>query len=351
MNWKTLALGLAISGMAVGCGGGGGGTTDAGPGDTGGMAPVTRTYIIGAIDTEADGPTDTVDNAYGFDIDGMNGGPATSCTGEPDFTSPISSAMGVDNQLAGLATTLDGVLGGDGVNGAVRDQILAGKVLLILEVSDINSFTNDSSVMVRAVLGSVASATCAAHADQAACDGDATCAWVTATGSAGSCAGIPEVGTACTAHADQASCESDQTNACNWGIMTMACSGITAGETFDTLMDLGAAVPGTITNGELSATTPTLPLMFTASGNTVTLTLHTVQFGGRISDTTIINGQFGARISVAELMATAAALGFGSVDITGFVHPDLDEDAADPTTCASISAGMRYAGLAATLNP
>lgn len=348
MNWKTLALGFAMTGLAVGCGGGGGdsdaggGGTDAGPGET-------RTYIIGAIDTEADGPSDTPDNAYGFDLDMMNGGPATSCTGEPDFTSSITGTTGVDNQLAGLATTLDGVLGGDGTNGAVRDQILAGKVLLILQVSDINSYTNDDSVMVHAILGQVVSATCTAHADQTSCEADTTCAWVTGTAGS-SCAGIPAVGTACDAHTDQASCESDQTNACNWGIVSMACQGITAGQTFTTLMDLGSPVSGSITGGELSATTPVLPLMFTASGNTVTLTLHSVQFGGRITADTIVNGQFGARISVQELMDTAASLGFGTVDITGFVHPDLDEDPADPSTCMSISAGMRYAALAATLN-
>lgn len=348
MNWKTLALGFAMTGLAVGCGStpsgsdGGNTGTDAGPGET-------RTYIIGAIDTEADGPSDTPDNAYGFDLDGIGMGPTTSCTGEPDFTSPITMAPQVDNQLAGLATVLDGVLGGDGTNGAVRDQILAGKVLLILQVSDINSYSNDDSVMVHAILGQVVSATCSAHADQTSCEADTTCAWVTGTAGS-SCAGIPAVGTACDAHADQVSCEQDQTNACNWGLMSMACQGITAGQTFTTLMDLGTPVAGTITNGELSATTPVLPLMFSASGNTVTLTLHSVQFGGRISADTIVNGQFGARISVQELMDTAASLGFGSVDITGFVHPDLDEDPTDPTTCMSISAGMRYAALSATLN-
>lgn len=351
MNWKTLVVGSAITGVAmVGCGTSGGGS-DSGVTPMGdGGAPQTRAYVIGVIDTEAD----DISQAYGFNLDGMDGGPAGSCFDQMDFTSPVTGTTGVDNQLAGLAPTLDGLLGGDGVNGAIRDQIEAGKVLLILEVSDINSFTNDSSIMVHAVLGEVApqGAACMAHTDMASCAGDTgnMCSWTAAAmGTGGTCSTsvAPMPSAACTAHADQTSCEADGMNACNWSAMASACSGIAAGQTFHMLQSLGS-VSGSITNGQISATVDSLPLSFAAMGRTITLTLHNVQFGGRITATNITNGEFGAKISIAELMQTVADLGF-SIDITSFVMPDISLTGTG-TTCDAISAGMAYSGIAATLN-
>lgn len=352
MNWKTLALGSAMAGFAmVGCGGGsttpgtdaGGGNQDMGMT----MAPETHTYVIGMIDTE----TDNVDDAYGFNLDGMDGGPAGTCQDIMDYTSPVTGATGVDNQLSYLAPTLDGLLGGDGVNGAIRDQIEAGKVLLMLEVSDINSFSNDSSVMVHAVLGVVHTASCTAHTDQTTCDGDTAngCAWAAAaSGTGGDCNAAPDASTACPGHSDQASCEGDQANACNWSAMANACSGIAGGQTYDMLMDLGT-VPGSITGGNISAITDALPLSFAAMGTTITLTLHSVQFGGHITATGITNGEFGAQILISELMQVVADLGF-SIDVTSFVSPDLMPSASDPTMCMALSAGMGYAAVSATLN-
>jgi hypothetical protein len=351
MNWKTLVVGSAITGVAmVGCGGTVTPAGDAGPGDSGIMPPETHVYVIGMIDTEADDPA----QAYGFNLDGMEGGAAGTCFDQMDFVSPITGATGVDNQLAGLAPTLDGLLGGDGVNGAIRDQIEAGKVLLMLEVSDINSYTNDSSVMVHAILGEVApaGAACMAHTDMASCGGDTAnmCAWTAAAmGTGGTCAtGVrPMASAACTAHADQTSCEADHVAACNWSAMASACSGIAPMQTFHMLQSLGM-VSGSITGGQISATVDSLPLSFAAMGQTITLTLHNVQFGGRITATNITNGQFGAKISIAELMQTVADLGF-SIDITSFVMPDINL-LGSGTTCDAISAGMAYDGIAATLN-
>jgi hypothetical protein len=346
MNWKTLVLGSAMAGMAVmGCGSPPGGG-DAGPGDTG--APESHTYVIGMINAEASDPT----QAFGFNLDGMDGGPAGSCQDQMDYTSPISMETGVDNQLASLAPTLDGLLGGDGVNGAIAAQISAGKVLLMLEVSDINSFTDDSSIMVHAILGQVQpqGPACHAHTDQTSCEGDSAnmCSWA-ANGSSGTCStGMPPAASsACTAHADIDSCTGDQMNACNWAASTSTCSGIMAGQTFAMLQDLGT-VSGSITHGQISATTDSLPLSFEAMGRTITLTLHSVRFGGRITATNITNGQFGAQILVSELMQTVADLGF-MIDITTFVMPDMMPNPAGDT-CAAISAGMAYAALSANVS-
>ena len=354
MNWKTLALGSAMAGFAmVGCGTSSppGGTDSGTPmGDMGTtMPPETHTYVIGMIDTQ----TDNVDDAYGFNLDGMDGGPAGTCQDIMDYTSPVTGAAGVDNQLSYLAPTLDGLLGGDGVNGAIRDQIQAGSVLLMLEVSDINSFNNDSAIRVHAVLGQVSpeGAACMAHADMASCTGDTAnmCSWTAASsGTGGTCStdATPTASTACPGHADQASCEGDQMNACNWSAMASACSGIAGGQTFAMLTDLGT-VNGSITGGQISAITDTLPLSFAAMGQTITLTLHSVQFGGHITATNITNGEFGAQILIAELMQVVADLGF-SIDVTSFVSPDLMPN-ADGSTCAALSAGMGYAAISATL--
>jgi hypothetical protein len=112
------------------------------------------------------------------------------------------------------------------------------------------------------------------------------------------------------------------------------------------LTDLGT-VMGSITGGQLSATTASLPLSFVAMGHTVTLTLHSVQFGGRITMGGIVNGQFGAQILISELMQTVADLGF-SIDITTFVMPDMMPN-ADGSTCAALSAGMGFSAIPATL--
>jgi hypothetical protein len=261
--------------------------------------------------------------------------------------------MGVDNALAMLAPTLDGLLMGDGLSGTIRDQIEAGKVLLILEVSDINSYVTDSSISVHAVLGQMpAGVACHAHTDMAGCAADTAnmCSFTAgAMGAAGTCAttAAPQVSAMCAAHTDAASCSGDHANACNWGAMANACSGIASGQTFAMLSDLGT-VTGSITNGQISATTSMLPLSFSAMGHVITLTLHNVQFGGRITATGIANGEFGAKISVAELQATVDQLGLG-VQISTFVTPDLSLTGNSPP-CDAISAGMEYDAIAATVN-
>lgn len=377
MNWKTLALCSVMAGsaMLVGCPGSSPGGDSGTPEGDGGPAQ-TVTYVIGAIDTE----TDDMSQAYGFNLDMMDGGPAGTCQDQMDYTSPYGGS-GVDNQLGGmLAGTLDGLLGGDGVNGAIRDQIEAGKVLLMLQVSGINSFNNDSDIMVHAVLGEVqpSGPACRAHADMASCQADTSCSFTAASCSGtmmtacqahtdmASCNGDtangcayavatcsttvhPTASTECPAHTDQVTCEGDMAHACNWSMAAMACSGIASGQTFHMLTDLGN-VAGSITGGQISATTDNLPLSFAAMGRTITLTLHSVRFGGHITASGITNGQFGAQIIIAELQATIARLGFTGIDITAFATPDLMPSPTDPTTCLALSAGMGYSAVTANLN-
>ncbi len=258
----ALVFGVAIGLIAAlaGCG--------AGPvqprmmdGGTDWFSPETHAYVIGMIDTE----TDDIHHAYGFDLDMANGNPTSAwsggCQDVPDFISPVTGATGVDNQFAGLAPTLDGLIDGDvpgdGLDGAIRDQIEAGRLLLMLEVSDINSYVNDPMIGVHAVLGTVSPAgvACAAHTDMASCASDIAnmCSFTpTSLGTGGACstASTPVASSSCAARADQASCSLDQANACNWSATASACSGIAAGQTFLILSDLGT-VDGSITNARL----------------------------------------------------------------------------------------------------
>jgi hypothetical protein len=378
MNWKTLALCAVVAGVTVsgGCGGPNN-TADTGPVMTDGGAAQTRTYVIGMIDTD----TDDTSQAYGFDLDSMMDGGATAsgCTSAPDFTSPITGDTAVDNQLVNALSILGSMLGADGPNGAIRDQIEAGKILLMLEVSDINSFDNDSAVMVHAVLGQVQpqGPGCSAHTDMSSCMGDsanmceftaaacsgmtgcdahtdmASCAADTAhacTFAAARCATTarPMASAACAAH-DMGSCETDVNNACNWSVANSACTGIASGQTFALLTDLGT-VPGTIVNHRLEAITTMLPLHLEAGGRSIDLTLRTVHFGGRIAADNITGGEFGAQVLVTDIIMLGTQLGF-PIDmalIESVVMPDLMPDATG-AHCGAISAGMAFTGISATL--
>jgi hypothetical protein len=181
-----------------------------------------------------------------------------------------------------------------GVNGAIQEQIQGGTLLLVFEVSDINSFTTDSSVMVHIALGA-----------------------------------IPTGAT----------------------IMTEG-TGLAAGQTFTEMMSLGT-VMGSITAGRLSAETPTLPLAFDVMGSAITLTLRNVVIGGRISDAGgLTQGEFGAIVAVDDVVTLAMMflMGVDRATVEALAMPDIDPDATGEH-CDSISAGLGFESVSATLTP
>jgi hypothetical protein len=302
MNWKLLVTSAALTGSAlVGCN-----TPAAGPvcgntmcetGETTAScavdcpAPMTRTYVVSTIDTSTP-PGGTM--AYGFDLDDSVGGIAgQACTSAPDFTSSVTGDEGVDNQLSTVLPTLDMQIGEGGVNGAIQEQIQGGTLLLVFEVSEINSFANDTSVMVHIALGAVP------------------------TG-----ATIQTAGT-----------------------------GLAADQTFTEMMDLGT-VSGSITAGRLRAETPTLPLSFAVMGANVTLTLRQVVVGGSISDAGgFTHGEFGAVVSVDDVVSLAMMFlpGTDRATVEALVMPDIDPADAAGEHCDSISAGLGFESVEATL--
>lgn len=305
MNWKTLSICLALgtSALAAGCGG------DTTP------PPVesTHSYILSGGDI----PMPTSDGfAVGFNLDDMvNDGLGDGCVGEAaDFTSSISGAEGVDNQLAGVVGLLAGELEG-GVAGALRDQIAAGSFLLVMEVTS-NGIVNDSTAEVHLFLANSPGAMC----DNAGmtCPANSIC---------------PEDATA----AEPAHC----------GPTTDADGVIVGGQTYTMAMNI-ATVPATITSGHLLIDVDSLPLSLVIGGDTLSLELLRASIGGDLTATEISNGEIGAEVTVMNILDVAAVAGFDITEdlIRTVAHPDLDPR-ADGVDCDSISAGLSFSAVSA----
>ena len=296
MNWKTLAVsGVALgSMMAMGCGGGSG--TDAGM--NGGSdtpmvtAPMTVSYIVGAINIP-EGPV--MNRVPGFNLDATDSmdGTGTGCVGaNPDYTS-LTGEAGVDNLFVGsLVATLQGV-GMINVQTAVSDQISSGALLLAMRVNDVNSFTADSNVTLDLFL-----------VKQGDCAGT-TC---------------PVVGSVMAGQA--------------WQQREVA---------------IASGVMGSITAGSLRATVPTLPLRFTASGNMINLDIQNANIGATITAGGLANGQIGGGIAFAQLVSIAQMLEPSLTEATlrGLINADLNPRAADANTCDGISVGLGFSAVSA----
>lgn len=310
---RSISLLACVLALLEGCGG------EAGPADALETPPVERrSYVVARIRAETGDAT----LAFGFDLDGADGNPpgapAGGCQDAPDFVSARSGAAGVDDQLAVLAPALDGVLGGDGLDGTFRDAIESGRLLLVIEVAGITSYVNDDTVQVHAMLGALGS------------------------GDAGSGAPLPS--TACAAHVDASSCLDDLSSACSWSATAGVCTGLEPGQTFSPIQDLGTT-DGSISNGMLSTTIASLPLTLLAQGNTVTLALHDVRLRGRITVDAIVLGEIGGAIAVPGDCPPFGDFCTGPPD---FAAPDL-EPSADGLSCASFSAGLAFDAVSAIL--
>lgn len=148
-----------LGGSLVGCGD----SSDGTPGTDGGLgADATTTvdagpamdplyYVLHKLDVAKPAPgMDSI--VAGFNIDGIvsDGTDQESCM-KLDYTSPApDNEMGVDNQLQLLISAV-----GDSfdVSGEIAAAIRDGSLVLLAEVSNVNSFTNDSSVDFALLLG------------------------------------------------------------------------------------------------------------------------------------------------------------------------------------------------------
>lgn len=291
MDWKKLACCAVLSGASMGlvaCGdddGTGGGPDNPEDG-------MTRVYVVSTVSIPAamDG------RAPGYNLDGVvSTGEGDTCADlAVDFTSVTDpTETGVDNALAELAPILE-ELASINLDETIAAQIAEGSLLLLLEVRDIDSFANDSSVSVQLHLGSVPGG------------------------------GAPELDGAV----------------------------LRAGQTFDG-MAIGTAVPGEITGGRLRADTPQLVLEINADDLALDLVISDAIIGASITDTRLANGAIGGSLRVDDLREAVASIDesyAGYVDtIVAPNYADLDPSADDPELCTALSVGLLFSGVDAVL--
>lgn len=296
MDWKKLALCAAMAGTTVACGGGGGD----------GMDPVTRRYVVSVIEIpEADGTT-----AVGFNLDDMvSTGEGTTCVElTPDYTSINDPGEdGVDNALASLVPQL-GMLLGDScpagtpaaecLSALLSQQIAEGSVLLVMEVRDINSYANDDSIALQLYLGKVPG------------------------------------------------CDDTMPETC---APMLEGSTLAPGQDFE-LTAVGSVVDGSITNGRMTANTPSLTISINTMDLMLDLILRNAEVRANITEGSLTNGAIGGSLRVQDIADAAEAimpgLGMTVMSVLSGIA-DMEPQSADPTTCDALSAGIRFQAVEA----
>jgi len=316
MNRTKLAWITAIIGVA-GCGGGGGngdaGRGDGGLGDAGPPMPPIY-YVVSDINIP---PPSMANEASGYNLDGMEtvaDPAATNCVDfAQDFTSLETMEPGVDNAMAGLMTTLASFLmcpAGTTPEQCVHDlllqQIAEGKVLLVAQVTDVNSFNNDPSVTVQLY-----------RAQVPGCDPamPATCAPMLTAGG---------------------------TLAPGQALVPVPMGAA-----------LGAPVTGSIVNGRLTVQADVIPLSVGSGGTNITLMVRNARFGAQITATGLSAGAIGGSISVDEVVAIAVAMMLPEATARMLLgsYADLVPSAADPLVCEALSAGIHFEAVTANFTP
>jgi hypothetical protein len=240
-------------------------------------APLTRTYLVSLVDTC---PGTSIE---GFNLDGrVSTGSTMACNDAEDATSR-GGVPGIDYHLGGICSlepTLEERLA------FVLDQIATGEYLLLLEVSDIDSFGDDASVDVRMFLGRAEGAV------------------------------LLEDGIA------------------------------VPGQRFVQRGDVLANVEGAIMAGTLTFESPSFPVTFTGTVRPLTFTLLDARVRAHITDGMLAEGEVGGRVTVAELVAFGEK-GVTEEAIRELRLADLDPDPEDDTVCRAISAGFGFAAVLA----
>lgn len=282
MDFKKLALCAALGGAMVGCGSNT--TTGEGP-------EMTYTYVAARISIPAAEMGTT--EVPGFDLDDQvtDGSDTADCeTASIDFT--YNGTPGIDNALANLVPTLEGVLGND-LDMTIQEQVASGDLILLMEVRA-NSLTTDTTVPVRFILGTV-----------------------------------PE------------------------GTMPMVdgSGALAAGQTFGQGMVLGS-VMGSIAGGVLTASAPDLTLNIETTDLTIELVIRNAEVRGNITATALANGVIGGSLLVDDIVA-AIRMFMPMLEMTARnllnMQADITPSSADPAICNALSVGITFSGVTATL--
>ena len=110
-------------------------------------AIVTRIGFAARSGDQIDG----VDVSPGLDLDSVDGSDSGSC-GRRDFIAP-DGTRGIDNQFTFLFELVEDMSEEGTVEGIVQGSINSGRLLLIVEVDEVDDWSNDDSVLVRVFNG------------------------------------------------------------------------------------------------------------------------------------------------------------------------------------------------------
>ncbi|MCA9580327.1 MAG: hypothetical protein KC416_00955, partial [Myxococcales bacterium] len=296
MNWKTLALMVGACALGiVGCDSGTGDNNnnngvDGGGGGGGGGGGDTYFYVVSSITTgEAMGTT-----APGFNLDGTE----DAICGQEDFTSPAPDMeTGVDNQLPILNASLKAIP--IDLEAQLETALLAGRFVLLVQVSGVNDLTNDDSVSFEIFLGEV--------------PGEGVDGGPAAPDSAG--------------------------------------GKISGGQTFD-IKDYAPNTSivkqtGKIVNGRLEASAEGLPLTFQVMDSDLTIDIKKAKVKFDISAKSLSNGVIGGQIAIDDLVTEIGKLDLdipGNLDLGATLGLVADLDPDGEGDCQSISAAIVFTG-------
>jgi hypothetical protein len=295
MDWKKLACMVAIGLMAVGCGDDD--DTDTMGDDPGDDTPPVALDCTGADDqclfvasTLSIGVEDMNGNVPGFDIDGRISD-ATDDVGcnQEDWVSP-EGVMGIDNQLASLAPTLEAALGEElqpTIDGAIAD----GSIIILMDIKGLEF--DDDDVTMDLALGSTA-------------DGEAP---------------------------------------------MLSGSALAPGQTFTIDMTYVEDAPGTVSDGLLDIQLSTLPLSIPFDETTViALTIRDARVQATVTATPSLDGGLiGGSLNIDELVTTVEEV---APDIDPALIQTTLEGVADlepdgDGICQNVSVGITFEGVEA----
>jgi hypothetical protein len=333
-KWAWCSL-FAGAGVTLGaCGDDGGGN----------MPPETHRYVVSEISI----PEVMGMMAAGFNLDGMvSTGMGSTCVDmHADYRS-ITDPMedGVDNGLAELVPALGSLLSsqcptgtpaGDCLKMLLDRQILDGRLLIVMEVRDINSFNNDPMISAQFYLGTVP--TC-----NPGCRWDMMANSCRNAGTFGSMAS-----SMCSGATMQEACTAMMGDAMSCRPMVSG-SRLAPGQTFD-VQPVGPVINGSITNGRLRLVSPMLTISLDTSLGTFDLVLRNAELRANITREGLTNGAIGGALRVQDIVDTANRIMMGSgatVESVLSTAADLDPDPMDMTRCRSISAGLLFSATSA----
>jgi len=279
------------------------------------MADTTRAYVVDQITLPLAETTADRSRAAGFNLDAADArtpnDTVMDCTRrDADFVSlSDEGAVGVDNALQRFIPTIEGLLpdcpGGMArgcLDAALRTQINTGNLVLLLEVSGINSYAHDDAVSVQILLG------------------EPTVPGAPVLGANGR---IPS------GRAYRAARSPD-------GMPIL----------------LGPAYTGDIFRGRLRIYTNQLTLSINTGTRQLDLALANAEVRFNISEAALTNGMIGGAVRNADIIgaATMVAPTFESVvRVVVEGAADIGPIAGTPANCGMVSVGIAFEGTSAAL--